>query len=419
QPSKPSFCYNTSNTSPGLDSRPSPFSQSTRRWCTAGCYYSMSLIFSSNCIYHSHGACTSSSQRRVLQLPWRILKNQGQSFLGGPWSSSSCTVASGHGASQLCCAAPPYRLEGLENPTSLLRAQHQPPLRPQPQLVLVQAYAGEESGGCGCGRGCSCENHSSSVAAETASVAGGQLWLIPRGCFIASGPAPLLCATVATAQEVQDSATAASASSGMDLTAVELAAAGVTTVVPPGYVPSLQEPGWEVWLGFVAGVVPFAIGAYEFGKRIIIQLRCEQCGGRGLVPSAGPGRDKYLRKCPQCGGFFPWISWKMFLTSAAAPGNGGPLQQPRGQTSVFYSVPGKPDPAKQAEALSRSQATIDAITEQGPKTQSPSQEQEQGSGGSVSEAAPAVDSAADVTAGHLSVDHEVAETRTLPGNMTN
>eukprot|EP00983_Pelagomonas_calceolata_P014416 459024-Pelagomonas_calceolata.AAC.1 len=27
--------------------------------------------------------------------------------------------------------------------------------------------------------------------------------------------------------------------------------------------------------------------------------------------------------CTQCGGFFPWISWKMFLTSTAAPGNGG------------------------------------------------------------------------------------------------
>lgn len=31
----------------------------------------------------------------------------------------------------------------------------------------------------------------------------------------------------------------------------------------------------------------------------IIQQRCEVCGGRGLVPSAGAGRDKYLRKCPQ------------------------------------------------------------------------------------------------------------------------
>ncbi|EFJ45505.1 hypothetical protein VOLCADRAFT_94233 [Volvox carteri f. nagariensis] len=93
----------------------------------------------------------------------------------------------------------------------------------------------------------------------------------------------------------------------------------------------------------------------------IIQLRCEQCGGRGLVASSGPGRDRYLRKCPQCGGFFPWISWKLFLTSTAAPGNGGPLQQPRGQRSVLYSIPEKPDPVKQAEALARSQAAVEAL----------------------------------------------------------
>ncbi len=36
-----------------------------------------------------------------------------------------------------------------------------------------------------------------------------------------------------------------------------------------GYVPSPYEPGWEVWVGFVAGVVPFAIGSWEFGKRIV------------------------------------------------------------------------------------------------------------------------------------------------------
>ncbi|PNH11888.1 hypothetical protein TSOC_001215 [Tetrabaena socialis] len=50
----------------------------------------------------------------------------------------------------------------------------------------------------------------------------------------------------------------------------------------------------------------------------------------------------------------------MFLSSAATPGNGGPLQQPRGQTSVFYSVPDAPDPAKQAAALARSQAAVEA-----------------------------------------------------------
>lgn len=28
--------------------------------------------------------------------------------------------------------------------------------------------------------------------------------------------------------------------------------------------------------------------------------------------------------------------WRRFFTSTALPGNGGPLRQPRGQTSIFY-----------------------------------------------------------------------------------
>lgn len=36
----------------------------------------------------------------------------------------------------------------------------------------------------------------------------------------------------------------------------------------------------------------------------------------------------------------PWISWRLFLLGTATnPGNGGPLLQPRGQTSVLYRVP--------------------------------------------------------------------------------
>ena len=37
----------------------------------------------------------------------------------------------------------------------------------------------------------------------------------------------------------------------------------------PVYVPGPVEVGWEIWLGAAAGVIPFAIGAYEFGKRIV------------------------------------------------------------------------------------------------------------------------------------------------------
>lgn len=124
------------------------------------------------------------------------------------------------------------------------------------------------------------------------------------------------------------------------------AAAAATAAVAAGkYVPSAMEPGFEEWFGFIAGVFPFIIGSYEFGKRILIQRRCEVCEGTGLVSSAKAG-TKYRRKCPQCGGFFPWVSWKMFLTSTAAPGNGGPLRQPKGQTSVFYTVPPPPDKTK-------------------------------------------------------------------------
>jgi hypothetical protein len=50
-------------------------------------------------------------------------------------------------------------------------------------------------------------------------------------------------------------------------------------------------------------------------------------------------RGRFYKKCVECGGFFPWLGWKMFFTSMAAPGNGGPLLQPRGQNSVLYKVP--------------------------------------------------------------------------------
>ena len=203
-------------------------------------------------------------------------------------------------------------------------------------------------------------------------------------------------------------------------------------------------PGWEIWVGFFAGVIPFIIGASEFAKRIVcacmharcllhcshmtacglappprttpfqpplrtmpapvappahtapclpsppphppsprttgapapplttpgpppphqvIQQRCTLCGGKGLVARGANA----LRKCPQvrtisslcgglaafgcnfvfcvqCGGFFPWVSWKLFLTSTAAPGNGGELylqraQKTRGGAGLLTSIP--------------------------------------------------------------------------------
>jgi hypothetical protein len=113
------------------------------------------------------------------------------------------------------------------------------------------------------------------------------------------------------------------------------------------YVPSpLTIPEWQIWVGSAVGVFPFAIGAYEFGKRILIQRRCKVCGGSGLV-MRGPEGRQLQRKCLECGGFFPWRGWGEFLSATAQPGNGGPLLAPRGQKSVFYTVP-PPPPGEQA-----------------------------------------------------------------------
>lgn len=38
----------------------------------------------------------------------------------------------------------------------------------------------------------------------------------------------------------------------------------------------------------------------------------------------------------------PWLGWKAFFVANLDPGNGGPLLQPKNQTSVFYSIPPSP-----------------------------------------------------------------------------
>lgn len=111
------------------------------------------------------------------------------------------------------------------------------------------------------------------------------------------------------------------------------------------FVPGPIEVGWEIWFGAFVGVVPFAIGAYEFAKRILIQRRCQNCSGSGLVQ-----KGRFQRKCPECGGFFPWRGWGEFLSATAQPGNGGPLRQPKGQSSVFYKVPPKPDSTRKEDS---------------------------------------------------------------------
>lgn len=44
------------------------------------------------------------------------------------------------------------------------------------------------------------------------------------------------------------------------------------------YAPSAMDgPGPEVWIGFAAGIIPFAIGSAEFGKRIVSAGRSSRC----------------------------------------------------------------------------------------------------------------------------------------------
>lgn len=57
------------------------------------------------------------------------------------------------------------------------------------------------------------------------------------------------------------------------------------------------------------------------------------------VPPCPTPAPTLLLHVQDCGGMLPWMGWRYFLLGTADPGNGGVLQQPRGQTSVFYSVP--------------------------------------------------------------------------------
>ena len=128
---------------------------------------------------------------------------------------------------------------------------------------------------------------------------------------------------------------------------------------------SPTTPGPEIWVGAAVPLAVFALGAWEFTKRILIQRRCAVCAGTGLVTMGGGGgggssasssssssSTPRLVKCRACGGFFPWQSWSRFLSSA--PGNGGPLQQPTlpRQTGVVYRVPSVEE-ARAAAAAAR------------------------------------------------------------------
>ncbi|CAA2956458.1 uncharacterized protein LOC111374192 isoform X2 [Olea europaea var. sylvestris] len=74
--------------------------------------------------------------------------------------------------------------------------------------------------------------------------------------------------------------------------------------------PVQAELTWQIVVGALAGVTPFVVAGVEFSKRIVAQRKCKVCGGSGLVL-----RDKkYYFRCPGCGGFLPWQSWRRFFT---------------------------------------------------------------------------------------------------------
>ncbi|EYU27419.1 hypothetical protein ABFS82_13G160600 [Erythranthe guttata] len=74
--------------------------------------------------------------------------------------------------------------------------------------------------------------------------------------------------------------------------------------------PAQAEITWQIVLGALAGVTPFVVAGIEFTKRIVEQKNCKVCKGSGLVL-----RDKkYFFRCPRCGGFLPWQSWRRFFT---------------------------------------------------------------------------------------------------------
>lgn len=60
------------------------------------------------------------------------------------------------------------------------------------------------------------------------------------------------------------------------ITAVASAAEGPASAVlpvdPSTYTPGPVEVGWQIWFAAIVSTIPFAIGAYEFGKRIVSEL---------------------------------------------------------------------------------------------------------------------------------------------------
>ena len=97
----------------------------------------------------------------------------------------------------------------------------------------------------------------------------------------------------------------------------------LSTFVPP-------EVGTEIYLGSAISLIPIIWATIEFNSRIQTQRNCLVCQGSGLVKVTRTGNSLTRpRKCWSCGGFLPWLGWKMFFFSTFFDiGNGGPLQRP-------------------------------------------------------------------------------------------
>ncbi|URD77226.1 hypothetical protein MUK42_02511 [Musa troglodytarum] len=67
-------------------------------------------------------------------------------------------------------------------------------------------------------------------------------------------------------------------------------AVGATDLAP-------VEITWQIAVGALAGITPFAVAGIEFSKRIIAQRKCGVCAGSGLVLL----KDKSYVRCPGCG----------------------------------------------------------------------------------------------------------------------
>lgn len=90
------------------------------------------------------------------------------------------------------------------------------------------------------------------------------------------------------------------------------------------------EVGSEIYAGTIISLIPIVWATYEFTSRIRVQRNCLVCTGSGLTYVTRKGTTlNRPRKCWSCGGFIPWLGWRMFfLSTFTDPGNGGVLQRP-------------------------------------------------------------------------------------------